>query len=167
MSSIEGSVEQDDTQPNESASVQGGEEVACDAQKVGKPKHSIWSNTFDEPDAHCIHKPNNTTCKQSVRHHHKTISFERHLRKCTQFKKVMLDRAISDRPVWWKNSIQSAPQKSRIAALTSSKTNSMPNANLQQSMKSFSIPHFNAIEQKNSTTRWPCTFIALAQVLCM
>lgn len=144
MSSIaEVSVEQDDTQPDESTSVQGGEEVSYGMRKVGKPKHPIWSDAFDEPDAHCIHKPNNSTCKhckQSVRHHHKIICVERHLRKCTQFKKVMLDRAISDRPVWWKNAIQTASHKST--------TNGMPNAKLQQSIKSFSIPHFNAIEQK-------------------
>ena len=122
-----------------------------DPPKVGKPKHPIWSDAFDEPDAHSIQNPNTTTCKhckQPVLHHHKTICVERHLRKCKQFKKVMLDTTISDLPGWWKNGIQGAPQKSKTAALTSSKINGMPKANLQKSIKSFSIPHFTAVEQK-------------------
>ena len=56
-----------------------------DAPKVGKPKHLIWSDAFDEPDAHSIQNPNTTTCKhckQPVDHNHKTICAERHLRKC-------------------------------------------------------------------------------------
>ena len=61
---------------------------------------------------------------------------------------MMLDTTISDSPGWWKNGIQGAPQKSKIAALTSSKINGMPKANLQKSIKSFSIPHFTAVEQK-------------------
>lgn len=49
---------------------------------------------------------------------------------------------------WYWYGIQGASQKSKIAALTSCKINGMPKANLQKSIKSFSIPHFTAVEQK-------------------
>ena len=47
-----------------------------DAPKVGKPKHPIWSDAFDEPDAHSIQNPNTnnmqalqTTCSSPPQNH--------------------------------------------------------------------------------------------------
>ena len=61
----------------------------------GKPVHPIWSDAFDEPNVHTLQSLNNAVCKHckmSVRHHHKTLSVETHLRKCKPFKKMMMDK---------------------------------------------------------------------------
>ena len=61
------------------------EEVPVRQAKRGAPVHRIWSDAFDEPDVYSTRIPNNAICKhckQSVRHHHKTLSVETHVRKC-------------------------------------------------------------------------------------
>lgn len=76
-------------------------EDVCQTAKRGKPIHPIWSDAFHQPDVHCIQSPNNSICKrckQSVRHHHKTLSVETHLCQCKPFKKIMMDKALRDRP---------------------------------------------------------------------
>ena len=68
--------------------------------KVGKPARPIWSIAFDDPEAYSLRSPNNAACKhckQSFRHHHKTLVVERHLRKCRPFMNLMLNKPVSDR----------------------------------------------------------------------
>ena len=69
--------------------------------KCGKPAIRIWSDAFDQQDVQSIQSPNNAICKhckESVRHHHKTLSVETHLRKCKPYKKIMMDMTVKDRP---------------------------------------------------------------------
>ena len=72
--------------------------------KRGPPVTTVGSYAFDDPTSYSTTGPSNTKCKhckESVRHHHKTASVRARLRKCSQFKKVMLDMAVTDRPDWW------------------------------------------------------------------
>ena len=73
-------------QPNNvNEKTQMEEEVPVRQAKRGAPVHRIWSDAFDEPDVYSTRLPNNAICKhckQSVRHHHKTLSVETHVRKC-------------------------------------------------------------------------------------
>ena len=96
-------------------------------------------------------KPNHAICKhcrQSVRHHHKTLSVQGHLRKHKPFKKLMSDMVVSDCTDWWKTGINVswAAQKPKMTAITSSKFSSLNQS--QKSLKSFVVPNFNATEQK-------------------
>lgn len=119
--------------------------------KRGKPVHPIWSDSFDVPDVHCIQSPNNALCKhckQSVRHHHKTLSVETHLRKCQPFKNIMMDKPVRDRPDWWNNGVNGAYKKAKVATSSSSKSVSSFGNLTQSSLRSFAIPHLNATEQK-------------------
>jgi hypothetical protein len=116
--------------------------------KRGPKVHPICSYAFDDPTAYAITGPNNAICKhckQSVRHHHKTASVKNHLRKCFQFKKVMLDTAVSDCPDWWTD--QRGTAKKSMGS-TSSKSTSSVTSKSQSSVRSFSIPLFSASEQK-------------------
>ena len=86
--------------PNENMQI---EEVTTGKPKRGPPISTVWSYAFDDPTSYPTTGPNNTKCKhckESVRYHHKTASVRARLRKCSQFKKVMLDMAVTDRPVW-------------------------------------------------------------------
>ena len=88
----------------------------------------------------------------SVRHHHKTLSVETHLRKCKPFKKIMMDKAVHDRPDWWNNGINKAAKKKKMQATLSDSSSSKSDMSVeklaQSSLKSFVIPHFNASDQK-------------------
>lgn len=140
------------------------EEVAAETESVpeeipqtgkrgkGKPVHPIWSDAFDEPNVHTLQSPNNAVykhCKMSVRHHHKTLSVETHLRKCKPFQKIMMDKAVRDRPDWWNNCINKAAKKRkyRIPCDSSSSDLSLK-MSAQSSLRSFVIPHLNASDQK-------------------
>ena len=125
-------------------------EVVQEVRKVGKPKHPIWKDAFDDLDAQSTNKPNHAVCKhckETFRHHHKTLSVDTHLRKCRPFKKLMSDMPVIDRPDWWVNGIKSASQKSKMVEASSAKRNA-PIRMSQQSLKSFAIPCFNATEQR-------------------
>lgn len=52
-----------------------------------------------------------------------------------QFKKIMLDMAVGDRPDWWMDRIGSAAKKSMVAASTSSKSNSSAGGKSQPSVQ--------------------------------
>ena len=117
--------------------------------KRGPPVHSIWSNAFDDPNVFPKSKPNNEickNCKQSVRHHHKVLSVKTHLKKCKQFKKLMLDTPVADRPEWWNE--MTNEKKGSGSSSSSSSTTSLP-TRAQPSARSFAIPVFNASQQKN------------------
>lgn len=97
---------------------------------------------FDEPDVHCINKPNNVICKhckQSIRHHHKTLSVEGPLRKCKPLKKLMPDMAVSTVQNVGKleNSL-----KPKMTTITKSNTSN------QKSLTSFVVSNFNDTDQK-------------------
>lgn len=123
-------------------------------KKRGKPVHPIWNDAFDQEDVHCIQSPNNAVCrhcKESVRHHHKTLSVETHLRKCKPFKKIMMDMAVCDRPEWWNNGVCGTSKKAKIATASSNKSvfsSSNSSSSSQTSLRSFAIPHLNTTEQK-------------------
>ncbi|CAB3993702.1 Hypothetical predicted protein [Paramuricea clavata] len=125
------------------------ENMLIGKSKRGPNVHPIWSYAFDDPTAYTITGPNNAICKhckQSVRHHHKMASVKNHLRKCFQFKKVMLeDTTVSDRPDWWTD--QRGTAKKSMGS-TSSKSTSSVTSKSQSSVRSFSIPLFSASEQK-------------------
>ncbi len=110
---------------NENVDVEEGK--VFEVQKaIGVPKHPIWEAIFNRPYVHCINKPNQAICKhcrQSVSHHHKTLSVQGHLRKREQFNKLMSDMVVSDLPHWWKTGINVswAVQKPKMTAITSSK----------------------------------------------
>ena len=115
-------------------------EVTTGKSKWGPKVHPIWSYAFDDPTAYSITSPNNTKCKhckQSVRHHHKTASVKSHLRKCFQFKKVMLDTAVKDCPDWWTD--QRGTGKKSIGS-TSAKSSSSVTSKSQSSVIIYHIP---------------------------
>ena len=120
--------------------------------KCGKPAHRIWSDAFDQQDVQSIQCPNNAICKhckESVRHHHKTLSVETHLRKCKPYKKIMMDMAVKDRPDWWNDGVNGASKKAKVASSCSSKSISSFSNSTQSSLKSFVIPHLSPTDQKN------------------
>ena len=117
----------DTNTPIENMQIEG---VTIGKSKRGPPVSTVWSYAFDDPTSYSTTGPNNTKCKhckQSVRHHHKTASVRAHLRKCSQFKKVMLGSA----------------KKSM-----SSKSFSSVSTKSQSSVRSFTVPLFSASEQK-------------------
>ncbi|KAH6600482.1 hypothetical protein BASA50_002268 [Batrachochytrium salamandrivorans] len=82
------------------------QEAVIQTTKRGKPISSIWNLFTDAIDAHQVSSGNNCICKhckQSVRHHNKTISVQTHLKKCKPFMLLMKDTAVADRPEWWSN----------------------------------------------------------------
>ena len=119
--------------------------------KRGPPVHSIWRHAFDDPNAFSKSNPNNATCKnckQSVRHHHKVLSVKTHLKKCKEFKKLMLDTPVADRPEWWNEMTNyKKGNASSLSSASSTSTTSIPSRS-QPSARSFAIPVFNASEQK-------------------
>lgn len=106
--------------------------------KRGPPVHSIWRHAFGDPYAFSKSNPNNAickNCKQSVRHHHKLLSVKTHLKKCKEFKKLMLDTPVADRPEWWNE------------------------------MTNYKKGNSSSLSSASSTsTRWHCSFTTLAQV---
>ncbi len=115
--------------------------------KRGAPVDSVWSYAFSEPNVHSKSMPNHALCKhckQSVRHHHKTASVRNHLKRCKQFKKVMLNTNVNDRPEWWNDKAQKETSftKSKFSSTSSSSTSSQPSA------RSFAVPLFSISEQK-------------------
>lgn len=120
------------------------EEVTIGKPKRGPPVSTVWSYAFDDPTSYSTTGPNTKCkhCKESVQHRHKTASVRAHLRKCSQFKKVMLDMAVTDRPDWWTD------QKGTAKKSMSSKSSSSVGSNPQSSIRSFSVPLFSASEQK-------------------
>ena len=101
--------------------------------------------------------PNNAICKhckESVRHHHKTLCVVMHLHNCKPFKKIIMDKEKSDRPDWWNNGLGAA-KKSKVQATliasSSSKgdsTDSLSGKSTQSLLRSFAIPESNASNQK-------------------
>ncbi|KAH9245351.1 hypothetical protein BASA81_017180 [Batrachochytrium salamandrivorans] len=82
------------------------QEAVIQTTKRGKPISSIWNLFTDAIDAHQVSSGNNCICKhckQSVRHHNKTMSVQTHLKKCKPFMLLMKDTAVADRPEWWSN----------------------------------------------------------------
>lgn len=83
-----------ESKDDEGRAVQESGEVIQEARKVGKPKHRIWKDVFDDPDIKSINQPNHAVCKyfkETIRHHHKTLSVETHLQRLGSFKKLILD----------------------------------------------------------------------------
>ena len=117
--------------------------TAVNISRRGAPVHSVWGYAFTDSNVHSHSMPNHAVCKhckQSVRHHHKTLAVKNHLKKCRPFKKIMLDTAIVDRPDWWNETKGESASSSK--ASTSSKTTFQPSA------RSFAVPLFKPSEQK-------------------
>ena len=117
--------------------------TAVNISRRGAPVHSVWGYAFTDSNVHSHSMPNHAVCKhckQSVRHHHKTLAVKNHLKKCRPFKKIMLYTAIVDRPDWWNETKGESASSSK--ASTSSKTTSQPSA------RSFAVPLFKPSEQK-------------------
>ena len=126
------------------------EEATYSKPRRGAPINSVWSYAFDDPNVCSIAEPNNAVCKhckESVRHHHKTMSDKTHLRRCKQFKK-MLDTAVSDRPDWWTDRMSTAKKSTESTSSKGKSTCSSTRSKSPQSAKLFAIPLFNASEQK-------------------
>jgi hypothetical protein len=90
--------------------------LKCILEVIVKSISYSWSFVFQFKSV-CKH------CKETIRHHHKMLSVETHLRKCRPFKKLMLDTPVIDRPDCWKNSIKSTAQKSIMIDSNSAKSN--------------------------------------------
>lgn len=86
-------------------------------------------------------------CKQSVRHHHKTLAVKNHLKKCKPFKRIMLDTAVVDRPDWW-NDKNDKKSKDVTSSQSTSSSKGSSELHSQPSARSFAVPLFKASEQK-------------------
>ena len=103
-------------------------EVTTGKPKRGPPVSTVWSYAFDDPTSYPTTGPNNTKCKhckESVRHHHKTAYVRARLRICSQFKKVTLDMAVTDRPDWWtdQRALQRSPCLQKALLLSAASRN--------------------------------------------
>lgn len=147
----------DTNTPNKNVQI---EEVTIGKPKRGPPVSTVWSYAFDDPTSYSTTGPNTKCkhCKESVQHRHKTASVRAHLRKCSQFKKVMLDMAVTDRPDWWTD------QKGTAKKSMSSKSSSSVGSNPQSSIRSFSVPCSVPQNKRGLIMRWQCIFTAQAQV---
>ena len=114
--------------------------IAVNISRCGAPVHSVWGYPFTESNVHSHSMPHHAVCKhckQSVQHH-QTLAVKNHLKKCRQFKKIMLDTAIVDRPDWWNDTKGQSASSSK--ASPSSKTDSHPSASSAVQTPGFSPP---------------------------